>query len=129
MSLLERLEIEGSVLGVDIVRAGRLVGKDLGESKILEIIDDQQCRLVLTPVGGQGFLLGRGNQQISPAVIRTIGKENISVVATTDKIISLGGRPLLVDSGDAGTDEYLSGYYRVTTGYRETTVYRVSDCT
>ena len=80
-------------------------------------------------MGGQGFLLGRGNQQISPAVIGMVGKENISVIATTDKITSLGGRPLLVDTGDVMTDSYLSGYYRVTTGFRETTVYRVSDCT
>ncbi len=129
MSLLERFSIEGTVLGVDIIRAGRLVGKDLGETKIIETIDDHDCRLILTPVGGQGFLLGRGNQQISPAVIGMVGKENISVIATTDKITSLGGRPLLVDTGDVMTDSYLSGYYRVTTGFRETTVYRVSDCT
>jgi predicted polyphosphate/ATP-dependent NAD kinase len=79
-------------------------------------------------VGGQGFLLGRGNQQISPAVIKKVGKGNIIVAATAEKLSSLRGRPLLVDTGDAATDSYLCGYYRVVTGYRENTIYRVTDC-
>jgi predicted polyphosphate/ATP-dependent NAD kinase len=101
---MEMLGLDNSLLGVDMIRAGRL------------------------PVGGQGFLLGRGNQQISPAVIKKVGKGNIIVAATAEKLSSLRGRPLLVDTGDAATDSYLCGYYRVVTGYRENTIYRVTDC-
>lgn len=125
-SLLETLGLEGSLLGVDLVRGGKLVAKDLSEREILAQTADIQCSLVLTPVGGQGFLLGRGNQQISPEVIGRVGKENIIVVATPEKLSALRGKPLLVDTGDEATDSYLCGYYRVVTGYREAAVYRVS---
>jgi predicted polyphosphate/ATP-dependent NAD kinase len=126
--LMEMLGLEDSLLGVDMIRARRLVGKDVSEREILENTVEGMCSLILTPVGGQGFLLGRGNQQISPAVIRKVGKGNIIVAATAEKLSSLRGRPLLVDTGDAETDSYLCGYYRVVTGYRENTIYRVSDC-
>jgi len=125
-SLLEMLGLEGSLLGVDLVRAGQRVGKDLSEREILAQTVGTECSLILTPVGGQGFLLGRGNQQISPEVIRRVGRENIIVVATPDKLSALRGRPLLVDTGDDAADAYLCGYYRVVTGYREAAVYRVS---
>ena len=122
---METLGLEGTLLGVDVVRAGSVIGSDLSEREILDAVADAECRLVLTPVGGQGFLLGRGNQQISPQVLRRVGKENIVIVATAEKLSSLRGRPLLVDTGDPDTDAWLSGYYRVVTGYREVTVYGV----
>ena len=124
---MDLLGLESSLLGVDVIRGGRLIGQDLSERQILDAVRDSECRLVITPVGGQGFLLGRGNQQISPEVIRNVCKENIVIVATSDKLSALHGRPLLVDTGNADCDSYLRGYYRVVTGYREVTVYRVSD--
>jgi predicted polyphosphate/ATP-dependent NAD kinase len=77
-------------------------------------------------VGGQGFVLGRGNQQISPAVLRAIGPDRVRIVATEAKLAALGGRPLLVDTGDPELDAALAGYRRVVTGYRHETVYRVA---
>ena len=76
-------------------------------------------------IGGQGFILGRGNQQISPSIIRRVSKENIIVVATPEKLASLRGRPLKVDTGDQGLDEELRGYYRVVTGYGRRTIVKV----
>jgi len=125
-TLMETLGLEGTLLGVDVVRAGSVVGSDLSEREILEAAGESECRLILTPVGGQGFLLGRGNQQITPKVLRRVGKVILDDAATAEKLSSLRGRPLLVDTGDADTDEWLSGYYRVVTGYREVTVYRVA---
>jgi predicted polyphosphate/ATP-dependent NAD kinase len=124
-AISEALGLDGSLLGVDVIRQRRLVGKDLSEHEILSRITGNASALILTPIGGQGFLLGRGNQQISPAVIKQVGKENVVVVATGEKLASLQGRPLLVDTGDSELDAYLAGYYRVATGYRETAVYRV----
>ena len=124
-AITETLKLEGSLLGVDVVQHGRLVGKDLSEQEILSEIADEECVVIVTPIGGQGFVFGRGNQQISPGIIRRVGKENIVVVATGQKLASLGGRPLLVDTGDAALDEQLRGYYRVITGYREIAVYRL----
>lgn len=124
-AIMEKLGLEYSLLGIDIVFKKRLVGKDLNEEEILSLIRGKQNKIVLTPIGGQGYLLGRGNQQISPAVISHVGKDNIIIVATPNKIHSLAGRPLLVDSGDGQTDRILSGYFRVLTGYRDSIIYRV----
>jgi predicted polyphosphate/ATP-dependent NAD kinase len=81
--------------------------------------------IVVTPIGGQGFVLGRGNQPISPAVVRAVGRENIIVVATAAKLAALGGRPLVVDSGDPALDAALAGHVTVLTGYRDAAVTRL----
>jgi predicted polyphosphate/ATP-dependent NAD kinase len=124
-AIMEKLGLDYSLLGIDIVFQKRLMGKDLNEKEILNIIRGIPSMLVLTPIGGQGYLLGRGNQQISPEVISHVGKDNIIIVATPNKINSLEGRPLFVDSGDVKTDQLLSGYYRVFTSYRDSIIYRV----
>jgi predicted polyphosphate/ATP-dependent NAD kinase len=124
-TIMEKLGLDYSLLGIDIVLKKRLVGKDLNEKEILNLIMEKECKLILTPIGGQGYLLGRGNQQISPEVISHVGKDNIIIVATPNKIHSLSGRPLLVDSGDGHFDRILSGYYRVLTSYRDSIIYRV----
>ena len=124
-TIMEKLGLDYSLLGIDIVYKKRLVGKDLNEEEILSFIKGKPSKLILTPIGGQGYLLGRGNQQISPEVISHVGKDHFIIVATPNKINSLTGRPLLVDSGDGETDRLLSGYSRVFTGYRDSIIYRV----
>ncbi|KPL21460.1 MAG: ATP-NAD kinase [Bacteroides sp. SM1_62] len=123
-TMMQRLGLEGSLLGVDLIYNKRLLGKDLNEKLIMERIKDKRVRLVLTPTGGQGFILGRGNQQLSPAVLRAIGKDNIIILATPEKISSLSGQPFLIDTGDPKLDKELSGHYRVITGYHQYSIYR-----
>ena len=113
------------MLGVDLIHEKKLIGKDLCESELLEKVNGKKSKLIVTPIGGQGFVLGRGNQQLSPEVIACIGRANIIIIATRQKIDSLCGRPLLVDTGDTTTNEHLEGYFKIVTGYRETVVYRV----
>jgi len=113
------LEVEKTLLGVDIYRNKSIV-KDVNEKKTIEEIRDfQNTRIVVSPIGRQGILLGRGNQQISPKIIRKVGKERIIVAATTRKLRNIDGSVLRVDTGDPEVDKMLGGYIRVVTDYRE----------
>lgn len=126
-AILQRLGLAKTLLGVDAVQSGRLVASDANERALLTLLDGgAPGRIVVTPIGGQGFVFGRGNQQLSPRVIRKVGREGIVVVATAGKMASLGGGPLLVDTGDSRLDDELAGYVRVLTGYRRELVYRVA---
>jgi predicted polyphosphate/ATP-dependent NAD kinase len=124
--IMKAMGLDFSLVGVDLVRNRKLVGRDLTEEKILALLGDGPSRIIVTPVGGQGFLFGRGNQPISPRVIRRVGKEGIIIVAAPGKLTSFQGAPLRVDSGEADTDRWLTGYYTVVSGYRDRSVYRVA---
>ena len=123
--IAEGLGLGKTLLGVDVVQRGELLASDANEARLLELTEGRRAKIVVTVIGGQGFVFGRGNQQISPRVIRRVGVENIEIVATPGKLAALRGRPLLVDTGDPDLDEELSGYRKVVTGYRRRTVYRV----
>ncbi|MGA9350620.1 MAG: ATP-NAD kinase family protein [Anaerolineae bacterium] len=125
-AITSRLGLDKTLIGVDVVADGKLIATDMNESQLLELIAGRKAKIIVTPIGGQGYIFGRGNQQISPEVIKKVGRENIVVVSTTEKIHSLRGGPLRVDTGDREVDEVLSGHTRVVTGYNEQIVYRVS---
>lgn len=122
--VLAALGVEGTLLGVDAVRDGRLVGADLGEREILVLLDDP-ARIVVGVTGGQGFLFGRGNQQLGPEVLRRVGRENVLVVASTAKLLALAPRRLLVETGDPAVDAMLAGWLRVRTGPDQSVLMRV----
>ena len=120
----DELQVDKTLLGVDLYHDGRLIGTDLNESQLLEAIEGHRAKIVVTVIGGQGYVFGRGNQQLSPKVIQAVGRDNIIVIATLDKLHALGG-PLRVDTGDPGCDRLLEGYVRVITGERERAIWRV----
>ncbi|MFE0171163.1 ATP-NAD kinase family protein [Streptomyces sp. NPDC059002] len=122
------LGADASLAGVDVlaVRAGRaeVVARDTGETGLLARIGSGPCWIALSPIGGQGFLLGRGNQQISPRVLRAAGgRERLLVLCPEHKLAALGGRPLLLDTGDPDVDAELTGYLPVLTGHRRISLY------
>jgi predicted polyphosphate/ATP-dependent NAD kinase len=125
-AIAAELGVDKTLLGVDVILDRELIATDTNEEQLLELIQDRNVKIVVTPIGGQGYIFGRGNQQISPRVIQQVGRDNIIVVSTTAKIYSLGGRPLLVDTGDGTLDESLNGYLSVVTGYNEEMMVRVA---
>jgi predicted polyphosphate/ATP-dependent NAD kinase len=115
----ELLSVKKTVLGVDIYKNGK-VSLDVDEKRILEEIGhSQNTWMILSPIGRQGILLGRGNQQMSPKIIKLVGKKRIIVAATKSKLQSIEGGVLRVDSGDTEVDNMLRGYVKVVTDYRE----------
>ena len=124
-AIMEILNLKYTLIGIDIICNKRLVANDLCEKQILKYVKEKKSKLIITPTGGQGFLLGRGNQQISPEIIKVIGKNNIIVIATKEKVASLGGKPFLVDTGSSETDNMLKGYVKVITGYMEGVMYKI----
>jgi predicted polyphosphate/ATP-dependent NAD kinase len=124
-AIVEKMGLRKTLLGVDVVYNGRLLASDVNEKQLLELAKDRKTKIVVTVIGQQGFIFGRGSQQISPDIIKKVGKENIVVVATPNKLTSLRGKPLLVDTGDRGVDAMMTGYLQVITGYRTRAAYRV----
>jgi predicted polyphosphate/ATP-dependent NAD kinase len=113
------LGVEKTLLGVGIYQKKAVV-KDVNEEKILNSVKDwKKTWLVLSPIGRQGMLLGHGNQQISPKIIKKIGREHIIVGATHSKLKEIEGGVLRVDTGDVEVDAMLRGYIKVATDYRE----------
>jgi predicted polyphosphate/ATP-dependent NAD kinase len=109
------LGVAKTLLGVDAVRTGVLVGQDLNERGILDLLQKyRKSKIIVTPIGGNGFILGRGSKQFTPQVIRQVGTNDILVVGTRDKVSQLDC--LRVDSGDLELDEMFRGYIRVTVG-------------
>lgn len=125
-AIAERMGGRKTLLGVDLFCRGELIASDATEQQILAHLDGTPARIVVTPIGGQGFLFGRGNQQLSAEVVRRVGKRNIVVVSTLEKIVGLRGEPFLVDTGDPALDGELSGYVRVITGYHTESVHRIA---
>ncbi|MFD2166248.1 ATP-NAD kinase family protein [Thalassotalea euphylliae] len=126
--IMEEMSLENTLLGVDLVQHQGLVGTDVTEPQLWNAISEQpgNVKLVITLIGGQGHIFGRGNQQLSPRIIRAIGKENIMVVATKTKLAALNNKPLIADTGDEALDQELSGFLTVTTGYKDQVLYPVA---
>jgi len=125
---LEQLGIEGSLLGVDVIFNRNLVASDVGVMELRELMQHHSSvKLIITVIGGQGHIIGRGNQQLTPDILRKIERSNIQIIATKEKILSLQQRPLLVDSNDPELDQMFSGYQSVLVGYDEFILYPIGN--
>ncbi|GAA2861585.1 ATP-NAD kinase family protein [Microbacterium arabinogalactanolyticum] len=121
-----QLGIRKSPLGVDVVLDGQRVLTSASEEQLLAEVALGPAQAVVTVIGGQGFLLGRGNQQLSASVIRALGDDPLLVVAPEQKLIDLHGRPLIVETGDAELDARLAGHIRIVTGPGTSSLYAVA---
>jgi predicted polyphosphate/ATP-dependent NAD kinase len=125
-AIAEHLGFPKTLVGVDVYSRASVVELDVSERRLLALLKDQSAKIIVTPIGGQGFIFGRGNQQVSPKVLRMVGRENILVVSLVEKLNALQGEPLLVDTGDPEVDAMLAGYWNILVGYRERVVYRAA---
>jgi len=123
--VLHHLGLEGTLLGVDAVLGRALVDRDLGSRALEKLVAHRPASLILGVVGGQGFIFGRGNQQISAPAIRAIGRDNIILLASQRKIMGLGENLLRADTGDPAVDAMLAGYMRVRIAPGRSTLLRV----
>ncbi|MFL0796605.1 MAG: ATP-NAD kinase family protein [Cellvibrionaceae bacterium] len=145
-AVAEELGLENTLLGMDLILGGNLVGQDIDahgleahlrrhwglseNTPLQQPLAGKQAgkrpvKVILTATGGQGHLLGRGNQQLTPTILRAVGRDNLIVLATKTKLCNLHGRPLLLDSGDESLDREWSGYLPMLTGYRDSVMYPV----
>ncbi|MCG2826846.1 MAG: ATP-NAD kinase family protein, partial [Thermoplasmatales archaeon] len=125
-NIAELLNVEKTLLGVDAIKNKKIVAKDVNEKQILDIIrNEKKVKIIISPIGAQGFVFGRGNQQLSPEVIKKIGLENIIIVAAKQKMLNTPN--LLVDTGDEKLDKKLRGYRKVITGYREMVMKKIGE--
>lgn len=117
------LDSKKTLLGVDLFCNKKLVAKDVNEKQILEKVKGKTAKIIITPIGGQAFIFGRGNQQISPKVIEHVGRDNIVVIATEGKLRDL--KSLMVDTGDPSLDDTLRGSVKVITDYKKERIMRI----
>jgi len=130
----EHLNQSLTLLGIDI-QHGESLHTDLNETELIRIIgghvdNDGQQRpllLLLSPMGGQGFLIGRGNLQLSPSVLRLVGHTNLLGVATPSKLIGL--EAVRIDTGDESLDDEFQAkrFIKILQGFRTTRLIRVAE--
>lgn len=125
-AIMKMLLLEYTLIGVDVIQNKKLLALDANEAKILDLVTDKPAMIIVSIIGGQGFVLGRGNQQLSSRVVQTVGTEKIVVVATQEKLVALSGKPLKIDLNDPDCESSFPQYMKVITGYNETTVYPIS---
>lgn len=125
-AVMEELGLDNTLLGSDIIFEQELFKSDAIEKDILDLLHkNRRVKFIITVIGGQGHVLGRGNHQLSPQVVRTAGWDNFEIIATKSKLKALEGRPLLVDTGEPELDKLLCGPKKVITGYRDSVIYPI----
>ncbi|AWB68204.1 ATP-NAD kinase [Saccharobesus litoralis] len=127
-AIMQNLGQANTLLGVDAVVDQAVINTDLTANDITQLLSQyDKVKLVITLIGGQGHLFGRGNQQLNAENIKKIGRDNIIVVATKSKISKLNGQPLIVDTNDTHLDQQLAGPIKIITGYHDTVIYPIAE--
>lgn len=126
-AIMAELNLDNTLLGVDVIKAGKCVLADATASQLIDLVEraPNKVKAVISIIGGQGHVFGRGNQQFSPSFIRRLGKQGFYIVASKSKLNSLENRPLRVDTGDVGLDQALQGPITLISGYRDKVLYPI----
>ncbi len=125
-AVMDELGLPNTLLGIDVVLGRELIATDLEAQQIEHLLSQypyHKVVLLVTAIGGQGHIIGRGNQQITSQILHRIGKDNMVVLLTPSKLAEYENRPLLMDSGDPLLDQQWAGLITLHTGYQQTVVY------
>lgn len=125
-AVIEALGLPNTLLGFDVVRDGELLASDADAATLEAFCEKGACQLILSPTGGQGMVLGRGNQQVSARVLEAVGPKGLTVLATHEKLKALDGRPLLMDLPDSNLLPHFTGFIEVVSGYQHRVLYRLA---
>ena len=121
-SLIESKGLKGTLLGFDILQNNKIIKADCSEEDIFKFVTNSKSDiyLVITIIGNQGFLFGRGNQQISPRILNKIDiNKNLLIYATSSKLDSLEN-DILIDTGSSSSDSIFGKYINIISGYKYT---------
>jgi len=124
-AIMAQLGYEHTLLGFDAILNGVLIGRDLNSESIWALVQQYPSKILLTVTGGQGILIGRGNQQLTPQILQHVGRDSLWVVVSPNKLQALGGRGLVLDTGDVELNKAWQGLINVTTGYDQQQLYYV----
>lgn len=114
------LGLSSTLLGFDVFSRDQCLALDANEDELSRLLkDNKEPWIFLTVIGGQGHIIGRGNQQLSSAILQRVGRNAIHPVATREKLASVKGCRLLIDSGDVELDNQWQGLIPVITNYKE----------
>ncbi|UCC21292.1 MAG: ATP-NAD kinase family protein [Promethearchaeota archaeon] len=123
-TIMDNLKLPKTLLGIDATYNKKMVGKDINEEDILKLLERyNNAQIVISPIGGQGFVFGRGNKQFTSKILQIIGKNNVKIIATQQKMKDLDC--LRVDTGDIEIDNMFKGFAKVITGYKEELIVKI----
>jgi predicted polyphosphate/ATP-dependent NAD kinase len=124
-AIADGLNLPKTLLGIDVLYNKKMIAQDVNEKKILKILDEhREYKIVVSPIGGQGFVFGRGNKQFTAKILKRIGIENVIIISTLEKTKEL--KNLNVDTGEKELDESCSGLVKVIIGYKQERIMRIS---
>ena len=116
-----------TLLGVDVWFQGEVLHYDVHEQQLYELVQQyKKVKIFLSVIGGQGVILGRGNQQISARIIHQVGVDALQFISTQAKLLALNGRALSVDSGSDALNKRLAGFHKIICGYEDFVLYEVA---
>ena len=116
---------EKTILGVDLLLNKKIIAYDLNEQQILNHIRERKAKIIVSLIGKQGFLFGRGNLQFTPQILKNIGPQNIIIISSKFKLQNIPNQILRIDTRDHKLDEEMKGLYKVIIDYDEIKICKV----
>lgn len=126
-----KIGIIRSILGIDCIECSedgkfKTIISDAREDQIFSLLNRYHDVFILvTPIGGMGYIFGRGNHQISPRIVNKVSKNNLLIACSPQKLSTIQEQTLRVDTSNETFNREISGYIRVITNFGESRMVKV----